>query len=149
MQPWDWLRLRRSAFYPFLSNLKGETHVIDPICTGLDNNTIPLSSCLCCSHLLNLRSITVAVLLESPAKQCESPYLSIPAPTTNNFKADIQTKMSSVMGFQKKVPSSSIFLHKDVGSPHTLHYCRKSIMLGVITACTIWPPQTGFFWTLI
>lgn len=52
--------------------LKDQTHVMGLIYTGLDNNTIPLSPCLYCSHLLNLQSITVVVLLESPSKQFES-----------------------------------------------------------------------------
>lgn len=47
-------------------------HVIGLIYTGLDNNAIPLSPCLYCLHLLNLRSITV-VLSASPSKQFESP----------------------------------------------------------------------------
>lgn len=40
-----------------------------------------------------------------------------------------------------KVSSST----RTLGSPHKLLYCRKSIMLGVIMACTIPPPpQKGF-----
>lgn len=102
MWPLGWLRPRRSAVHPFYAQPEKAKLADWSRLYWFRHNGIPPSPCLYCSHLLNLRSITVAVLSASPANQCESPYLSIPAPTTNNFKAPVQTKMSSVMGFWEK-----------------------------------------------
>lgn len=65
--------------------LKDQTHVIGLIYTGLDNNTIPLSSCLYCLHLLNLWHITVVVLSVSPSEQFESPAIVFKY-STRNYK---------------------------------------------------------------
>lgn len=134
--------------------LKDQTHVIGLIYTGLDNNTIPLSPCLYCSHLLNLRSITVVVLSASPSKQFESPAAVFKYSTCNNkqFEGPHPGKDELCDGIpeestQRCHPPSIVFhadkcLHASfitVGNLHAL--CDKSVHEMT--------PQLGLFRTLI